>query len=122
MSDASDAPATASTVHGEVLRFARSVLGGQALATLLLMGLAVGGYRALAQEARDGGAAAVTPVATELERVKAATQEQAKDIAELKRRIERTEVVSVETNANVRLLLQDRGIKPVTTLTADGGQ
>ena len=72
VSDASDAPATASTVHGEVLRFARSVLGGQALATLLLMGLAVGGYRALAQEARDGGAAAVTPVATELERVKAA--------------------------------------------------
>lgn len=122
MSDEKDAPATNSTVHGEVLRFARSVLGGQALATLLLMALAAGGYRALAQEARDGGAAAVQPVATELERVKAATAEQEKDIAELKRRIERTEVVSVETNANVRLLLQAQGIKPVTTLTADGGQ
>ena len=117
-----DAPATASTVHGEVLGFARRVLGGQALATLLLMGLAVGGYRALAQEARDGGAAAVAPVATEVERLKAVSAEQAKDLAELKRRIERTEVVSVETNANVRLLLQDRGIQPVTTLESkDGG-
>lgn len=117
-----DAPATTSTVHGEVLGFARRILGGQALATLLLMGLAVGGYRALAQEARDGGVAAVLPVAAELERVKSATAEQAHDIAELKRRIERTEVVSVETNANVRLLLQDRGIRPVSTLEPrDGG-
>lgn len=123
MSEVADKPATASTVHGEVLAFGRRILGGQALATLLLMGLAIGGYRALAQEARDGGASAVAPVATELERVKAAAQEQAKDIAELKRRIERTEVVSVETNANVRLLLQDRGIRPVTTLeTRDGGR
>ena len=125
MSDlAKDTPATASTVHGELLGFAKRVLGGQALATLLLMGLAIGGYRALAQESRDGGAAAVAPVAAELERVKAQAAEQARDIAELKRRVERTEVVSVETNANVRLLLQDRGIKPVTALELpkDGGQ
>lgn len=110
-----------STVHGEVLAFARRVLGGQALATLLLMGLAIGGYRALAQESRDGGAAAVAPVAAELERVKVTQGEQQKDVAELKRRVERVETLTIETNANVRLLLENRGIKPVELSPKDGG-
>ena len=118
----SDSGATKpSTVHGEVLAFARRVLGGQALATLLLMGLAIGGYRALAQESRDGGAAAVAPVAAELERVKADVAEQKKDVAEMKRQLEQVRLVGIETGVNVRLLLENRGIKPVELGPKDGG-
>lgn len=112
----------ASTVHGEVLAFAKRVLGGQALATLLLMGLAIGGYRALAQESKDGGAAVVAPVAAELERVKLDVAEQKKDLAEVKRQVERNTLLTIETNANVRLLLENRGIKPVELAPKDGGQ
>ena len=117
----SNAGSKATTVHGEVLAFARRVLGGQALATLLLMGLAIGGYRALAQEARDGGSASVAPVAAELGRVKSDLDEQKKDTAELKREVERTRMLTVETNANVRLIMLRLGVQPVSTDPKDGG-
>lgn len=124
MSD--DTSATKGSVHDELLAFARRVLGSQALATLLLMAAAVGGYRALAddsrKEARDAGLAAVAPVAHDLERIKQQVAELGRDQAESRRRIERTETLSVETAANVRLLLLDRGIKPVTLDAKDGGQ
>lgn len=119
MSDAPEAPAT--TVHAEVLSFARKVLGSQAVATLLLMALGIAGYRALAAESHDGGLAAVAPVAAELERTKVDVVEMKRDAAELKRRVERMETLTIETNANVRLLLENRGIRPVTLEPKDGG-
>lgn len=124
----SDDPKT--TVFGEVLGFGKKLLGSQALSTLLLMGLAVGGYRALAAEARDGGAAAAAPVAAELnlvkadlERTKAAQLEQGKDSAEVKRRLERVELLGTITDANMRLVMQRLGVQPVTPLEPkDGGR
>lgn len=108
-------------MHGEVLAFAGKLLGSQALATLLLMGFAVVGYRALAAESHDAGVAAAAPVVAEVERLKATVAEQAKDVGELKRRVERTESVSVDTNANVRIIMARMGLQPVTPEPKDGG-
>lgn len=112
----------AKTVHGEVLGFARRVLGSQALATLLLMGLAVWGYKALAAESHDAGIAAAAPVLVRVERVEAQVVELGRDQAEARRRIERTETLSVETAANLRLLLLRFGVQPVAFEQRDGGQ
>lgn len=108
-------------MHAEILSFARKLLGSQALATLLLMGLAVFGYRALAADSRDGGLQAVAPVAAELERVKTGLGETVRDVAELRRRMERTETLTIETNANMRLLMLRFGVQPVTLEAKDGG-
>lgn len=110
------------TVHAEVLSFARKVLGSQAVATLLLMSLGIAGYRALAAESHDGGVAAVAPVAAELERVKSQVNEMLRDAGETRRRLERTELISIETNANMRLLMQRFGVQPVQLDPRDGGQ
>ena len=115
--------ATTKGVHHEVMAFAKAVLGSQALATLLLMGLAVVGYRALAAESHDAGVQAVAPIRDEVERLKAQLAEQAKDGAESKRRIERVEAVSVDTNANVKIIMARMGLQPVTPEPAkDGGR
>lgn len=128
-----DKPATMGSVHGEVLAFARRLLGSQVLATLLLMGLAVVGYRALAAEAHDAGASATRDVAADVARMKSEADArahadaelhaaQAREAEEQRRRTERVERVTLETALNVRLLLQERGIRPVTLeAVVDGG-
>lgn len=118
------------TVVGELLDFAKKVLGAQALGTIIIAGFAVFGYRALAAEARDGGAVAAQEVArevallkTEVERSKAVQLEQARDAAEAKRRLERVEVLGIVTDANMRLVMQRLGVQPVTIdPSKDGGQ
>ena len=128
-----DKPATVGSVHGEVLSFARKLLGSQALATLMLMGLAVFGYRAFAKDALDGGREAIKPVEARVQAIEAQREKQSLENAavhaelrqkaeETNKRMEAVERLALETNLNVRLLLEARGVKPITlSAPPDGG-
>lgn len=128
-----DKPASIGSVHAEVLGFARKLLGSQAVATLLLMGLAVLGYRALAADSRDAGSEAIKPVQSQVSALQAASEKRQLENAathaelranaeEMSKRMAAVERLSLETNLNVRLMLEARGLKPITlSAPPDGG-
>lgn len=86
--------------------------------------LAVGGVGVVwAQAKLDGG---VAPIRVQLELDARANEEihrrQAVEAEELRRRMANVERVALETNLNVRLLLEDRRILPITLEPTDGGR
>lgn len=86
--------------------------------------LAVGAGGAVwAQSKLDGG---VAPLRQQLELDARANEEihrrQAMEAEELRRRMANVERVTLETSLNVRLLVEDRRIPPITLEPMDGGR
>lgn len=124
-----NAPVTNGSLHSELLAFLKKNVGANAVGLGILIcfvvGLTLYARSALAQTAREAGVQAVKPVADELENLKTSTRahrleaeakmlETARDMAEVKRRVENVERVTLETNANLKLLVESRGLKPVS--------
>lgn len=90
-------------------------------ACVVLVG--VGGVSVVwAQAKLDGGVAPLrVELASEAKANETIHRQQALEAEELRRRMANVERVALETNLNVRLLLEDRRIAPVTLEPTDGG-
>lgn len=132
-----NAPTTNGSLHSELLAFIKKVYGANAVGIGILICFVVSvtlyARSAVAQTSRDAGVdaaqAAVKPLALEVEALKekvtshqidaeAKMRDTARDMAEVKHRVENVERVTMETNANLKLLVESRGLKPISI---DGG-
>ena len=129
----SDAPSTPPSLPTVLWQLAGLIFKREALlmAASIVVLLALGGAGVVwAQSRLDGGVAPVrAELAAETAKREAAElanadvhRAQQAEAEDLRRRMAAVERVALETNLNVRLLLEDRRITPVTLEQTDGGR
>jgi len=123
----------ATTLQGELLGTLRRWVGGTALGVLILAALVavvvLQGREALAQDAKAAAVQATSDVRSDVVAVKArqvASEEaqaaQQRRIEDIERRVANVERTTLETNANVTLVVKAMGLRPVRVdAETDGG-